>query len=49
VRLFCGDPDRDGVFMTGKIGATAEEKAAYLIKEQLKKPVLPRVVGVTVT
>ena len=45
--LFNEDPETDGVFMIGEIGGSAEEEAAYWIKEHMKKPVAAFVAGVT--
>jgi succinyl-CoA synthetase alpha subunit len=47
LRLFNEDPETDGVFMIGEIGGSAEEEAAYWIKEHMRKPVAAFVAGVT--
>lgn len=45
--LFNQDPDTDGVFLIGEIGGSAEEEAAYWIKEHMSKPVAAFIAGVT--
>ena len=47
LRLFNEDPETDGVFLIGEIGGSAEEEAAYWIKEYMQKPVAAFVAGVT--
>ena len=47
LNLFNEDPETDGVFMIGEIGGSAEEEAAYWIKEHMRKPVAAFVAGVT--
>ena len=47
LRLFNDDPETDGVFMIGEIGGSAEEEAAYWIKEHMRKPVAAFIAGVT--
>ncbi|RNC73165.1 MAG: succinate--CoA ligase subunit alpha [Desulfuromonadales bacterium] len=47
LRLFNEDPDTEAVFMIGEIGGTAEEEAAYWVKENMKKPVASFIAGVT--
>ncbi len=47
LQLFRDDPETDAVFIIGEIGGTAEEDAAYWIKENMKKPVAAFVAGVT--
>lgn len=45
--LFNEDPNTEGVFMIGEIGGSAEEEAAFYIKENMKKPVAAFIAGVT--
>jgi len=47
LQLFRDDPETDAVFIIGEIGGTAEEDAAYWIRENMKKPVAAFVAGVT--
>jgi succinyl-CoA synthetase alpha subunit len=45
--LFERDPQTKGVIMVGEIGGTDEEAAAQFIKENMKKPVVAYIAGVT--
>ncbi len=45
--LFEQDPDTVAILMVGEIGGTAEEEAAQFIYEQVTKPVIAYVAGVT--
>jgi succinyl-CoA synthetase alpha subunit len=47
LRLFNDDPDTDAVIMIGEIGGTDEEAAAQWVKENMKKPVVGFIAGVT--
>jgi succinyl-CoA synthetase alpha subunit len=47
MRLFNADPDTDAVIMVGEIGGDDEEVCARWIKEQMKKPVVGFIAGVT--
>jgi len=47
LQLFRDDPETDAVFIIGEIGGTAEEDAAYWIRDNMKKPVAAFVAGVT--
>ncbi len=45
--LFEEDPDTEAIVMVGEIGGTAEEEAAAFIKENVTKPVVAYIAGVT--
>ncbi len=45
--LFEKDPETEAVVMIGEIGGDAEDKAALLIKEQIRKPVIGFIAGIT--
>ena len=45
--LFQGDTQTDGIVMVGEIGGTAEEDAAEYIADQVGKPVVAYIAGVT--
>ncbi len=45
--LFNKDEDTDAVIMIGEIGGNAEEQAAAWVKENMKKPVVGFIAGVT--
>lgn len=47
LRLFNEDPETRGIVLIGEIGGTAEEEAAALIKEQVRKPVVGFIAGRT--
>ena len=47
LKLFNDDPDTDAVVMIGEIGGSDEETAAYWVKENMKKPVVGFIAGVT--
>jgi len=47
LRLFNDDPDTDAVVMIGEIGGSDEEAAAYWVKDNMKKPVVGFIAGVT--
>ena len=47
LELFESDPDTDGIIMVGEIGGTDEEAAAEYIKENVSKPVVAYIAGVT--
>ena len=47
LKLFNDDPDTDAVVMIGEIGGADEEAAAYWVKENMKKPVVGFIAGVT--
>lgn len=47
LKRFNEDENTDAVVMIGEIGGTAEEKAAYWIKENMKKPVVGFISGKT--
>ncbi|MEX2524966.1 MAG: succinate--CoA ligase subunit alpha [Gammaproteobacteria bacterium] len=45
--LFEQDPDTRGIIMVGEIGGTAEEEAAAFIRDNVSKPVVGYIAGVT--
>tara|TARA_R110001599_G_scaffold353676_1_gene595101 strand:+ start:131720 stop:132595 length:876 start_codon:yes stop_codon:yes gene_type:complete len=47
LRMFNDDPDTDAVIMVGEIGGDAEETCALWIKDNMKKPVVGFIAGVT--
>ncbi len=47
LRLFNEDPDTDAVIMIGEIGGSDEETAAQWVKDNMKKPVVGFIAGVT--
>ena len=47
LELFEADPDTDGIIMVGEIGGTDEEAAAEYIADNVKKPVVAYIAGVT--
>ncbi|GLR27223.1 MULTISPECIES: succinate--CoA ligase subunit alpha [Limnobacter] len=47
MKLFNDDPDTDAVVMIGEIGGSDEEEAALWVKENMKKPVVGFIAGVT--
>lgn len=47
LELFEADPHTDGVIMVGEIGGTDEEAAAEFIKDNVTKPVVAYIAGVT--
>ncbi len=47
MRLFNEDPDTDAVIMVGEIGGTDEEDCARWIKDNMKKPVVGFIAGIT--
>jgi succinyl-CoA synthetase alpha subunit len=47
LKLFNDDPETDAVVMIGEIGGGDEETAAYWVKDNMKKPVVGFIAGVT--
>jgi succinyl-CoA synthetase alpha subunit len=47
LRLFNDDPETDAVIMVGEIGGSDEETAALWVKDNMKKPVVGFIAGVT--
>jgi len=47
LQLFNADPDTDAVIMIGEIGGSDEETAALWVKDNMKKPVVGFIAGVT--
>ncbi len=47
MKLFNDDPDTDAVIMVGEIGGSDEETAALWVKDNMKKPVVGFIAGVT--
>ncbi len=47
MKMFNDDPDTDAVIMIGEIGGPDEANAAFWIKENMKKPVVGFIAGVT--
>jgi succinyl-CoA synthetase alpha subunit len=47
VKLFSEDPGTDALIMIGEIGGTAEEEAAFWIKENYDRPVAAFIAGAT--
>ena len=47
MRMFNDDPDTDAVVMIGEIGGGDEEAAALWVKDNMKKPVVGIIAGVT--
>ena len=47
LRMFNDDPETDAVIMVGEIGGSDEETAALWVKENMKKPVVGFIAGVT--
>jgi succinyl-CoA synthetase alpha subunit len=47
MKMFNDDPDTDAVIMIGEIGGPDEANAAHWIKDNMKKPVVGFIAGVT--
>ncbi len=47
MKMFNDDPDTDAVIMIGEIGGSDEETAARWVKDNMKKPVVGFIAGVT--
>jgi succinyl-CoA synthetase alpha subunit len=47
MKLFNDDPETDAVIMIGEIGGGDEEEAAYWVRDNMKKPVVGFIAGVT--
>ncbi|MCH8040167.1 MAG: succinate--CoA ligase subunit alpha [Nitrospinae bacterium] len=47
LQMFEADPETEAVVMIGEIGGDAEEKAAVFIREQMTKPVISFIAGIT--
>jgi succinyl-CoA synthetase alpha subunit len=47
LKLFQADPQTEAILMIGEIGGSAEEEAAAYIKENITKPVISYIAGVT--
>lgn len=47
LELFEADPDTKGIVMVGEIGGSDEEKAAIFIKDNISKPVVAYIAGVS--
>ncbi|MFN0299844.1 MAG: succinate--CoA ligase subunit alpha, partial [Burkholderiales bacterium] len=47
LKMFNDDPDTEAVVMIGEIGGTDEETAALWVKDNMKKPVVGFIAGVT--
>jgi succinyl-CoA synthetase alpha subunit len=47
LKLFNDDPETDAVVMIGEIGGTDEEAAARWVKDNMRKPVVGFIAGVT--
>jgi succinyl-CoA synthetase alpha subunit len=47
MKMFNDDPDTDAVIMIGEIGGPDEANASYWIRDNMKKPVVGFIAGVT--